>query len=211
MTAVACVAVLALWAGSRFLAVPVRTTGGPAPTRPRRPRRPRRPTGDAGDALIALLDTIAAELRSGASPAMARRRAQALHPDAPRLELGADDADVAVARQALSAASLGGAAAAAIDAAAATLRDRRRVRLERRAQASQARLSAVVLTAVPPVFAVWAAATSASTRRAYTATTLGAGALVGGIALNLIGWWWMSRVIAGDRAHRRRRRPKDER
>ena len=104
--------------------------------------------------------------------------------------------DSALTLQALSATShLGGPIAATLDEAAAVLRGRVAARAERWAHGAQARLSARVLTIVPLGFALWSATTSQRTRDVYTSTAAGAVCAICGLALNLIGWRWMRRII----------------
>ena len=98
--------------------------------------------------------------------------------------------------QALSAtAHLGGPIAATLDGGAAVLRERAAARAERRAHASQARLSARVLTIVPLAFAAWSALASQRTRDIYVTTRAGGVCAVCGLALNLVGWRWIKRII----------------
>jgi Flp pilus assembly protein TadB len=105
-------------------------------------------------------------------------------------------ADFALTVQALSAtAQLGGPVAATLDEAAAVLRERAAARAERRAHGSQARLSARVLTIVPLVFALWSAVASQRTRDVYISTVAGGICAVCGLALNVVGWQWMKRII----------------
>jgi tight adherence protein B len=107
------------------------------------------------------------------------------------------DADEAVVVQSVSVASeLGGPMAATIDAAAALLRERDAIRAEAVAHSAQARLSARVLTAVPLVFATWSTVTSDSFRQSL-GTPIGSACIVLGALLNLAGWRWMRRVVAG--------------
>jgi Flp pilus assembly protein TadB len=159
----------------------------------------------------ALLDAIARQVRSGSSLANAaideidptsplvdvvdqvaagRSFADALAAIAPR------QADLALTVQALSAtAHLGGPIAATLDEGAAVLRERAAARAERRAHASQARLSARVLTVVPLAFAAWSALASQRTRDIYVTTVTGGVCAVCGLALNLVGWRWIKRII----------------
>jgi tight adherence protein B len=107
------------------------------------------------------------------------------------------DPDEAVALQVLSTASkLGGATASAVQAGASILRERRGARDEARAHSAQARLSARVLTLVPLAFAAWSFAASASFRSAL-ATPAGMLAVLAGLGCNLVGWWWMRRIVRG--------------
>ena len=111
-------------------------------------------------------------------------------------EIVPSNADLALAVQALSAtAHLGGPIAATLDEAAAVLRERAAARAERRAHGAQARLSARVLTIVPLGFAVWSAVASHSTRGIYVSTPAGGICALSGLALNVLGWQWMKRII----------------
>jgi tight adherence protein B len=90
----------------------------------------------------------------------------------------------------------GGPAASAVDAAAATLRQRAHDVDGRTVQASQARLSAHVMTAVPILMLAVLASTDPEIRSTM-ATPVGAGALAAGLVLNVTGWWWMRRIVGG--------------
>ncbi len=108
----------------------------------------------------------------------------------------ATDADEAVVVQALRAAhALGGPTAATLDAASALLRERAVIRAEALAFSAQARLSARVLTAVPLVFAGWSALSSRNFRSALV-SPIGLASAALGAACNLVGWWWMRRIVA---------------
>ena len=108
----------------------------------------------------------------------------------------ADDAELALTVQALSAcAQIGGPIAATLDDAASVLRERAVARAERQAHGSQARLSARVLTVVPIAFAVWSALASQRTREVYMSSVAGAVCVVLGLALNVGGWLWMKRIV----------------
>ena len=189
--------------------------GGGLRSRPRTPsarptRQPRRSRSRSPD-YASLLDGIARRVRSGSSMTSAVideiDDSSPLHVVLDRLDTGdslaqalgsveADDGDLALTVQALSAtAHLGGPIAATLDAAAAVLRERAAALAERRAHGSQARLSARVLTIVPLGFAVWSAAVSKHTRDVYISTTAGGVCAICGLALNLAGWRWMRRII----------------
>jgi tight adherence protein B len=156
-----------------------------------------------------LLDTIAADVRGGTSlttamSAASRRCAltgRALTPRTVLTEvdrLTTTDPHEAVAVQAISAAAqLGGPVAATLHSGATMLRERAAVRAETLAHSAQARLSARVLTGVPLAFAAWSLVASGSLRTAIVSPAgLTAAAL--GVGCNLLGWWWMRRLI--DRA-----------
>jgi tight adherence protein B len=165
----------------------------------------------AGD-WAALLDRMSAEVRIGASLPTAFAQAMAAGPVAGRMvrpgatiasladpavvsATGAvSDDEVLTAHAICTAHALGGPVAATLDATAAQLRERVALRAEAQVHSAQARLSARVLTAVPVVFCLWNVATSASVRQAWLGPVGTVCALLGG-GLNLIGWWWMRRIV----------------
>ncbi len=146
----------------------------------------------------AFLDTTSTEVRSGSSLVSALALARVRHPSLAERFTSADgsiDRDLAIVRQSVTAAmELGGPIAATLHHAAALLRERAAQRAEAAAHSAQARLSAKVLTAVPLVFALWSAATSATFRHAIASPT-GLIAALAGLATNAIGWWWMHRIV----------------
>ena len=158
------------------------------------------------DEWAVVLDGVSAEVRTGSSLTLALQRAlvryqphgQAIAPTATLAALTAVlvvDPDEAVVVQAISAAhALGGPVAATLDSAAALLRERSAIRGEALAHSAQARLSARVLTGVPLAFAGWSLLSSKSFRTAALSTMGLASALIGGVC-NLIGWWWMRRIV----------------
>jgi Flp pilus assembly protein TadB len=196
------IAMLAARCGSRLQ--PSRRSPSPRPT------ARRRSLSHSPD-YASLLDAISRQVRSGSSLTSAAideiDRSSPLHVVLDRLDAGdalvdalaaveAHHPDLALTVQALSAtAHLGGPIAATLDEAAAVLRERAAARGERRAQGSQARLSARVLTVVPLGFAVWSAVVSQRTRDVYISTAAGAVCAFCGLALNLVGWRWMKRLI----------------
>lgn len=156
----------------------------------------------------ALLDAVAADARSGSSlstaweAAIARHHVQGVVAQPGRtlrdlVHQRSPHASEAVVLNALgTAAALGGSAAATLDAAAAMLRERAAAQAEAHAHSAQARLSARVLTTVPLGFAAWSAVSSSSFRAAVL-TPAGIASLALGTTLNLIGWWWMRRIVGG--------------
>jgi len=200
LSAVASVAAflaVAAWAGPRLVAP--RGRSGRIRSAPRCPP----PTCEAW---AELLDVVAAEVRSGSSLTAALAAAQRRSPahgtviqperrlpfETPFASVPADEA---VAVQALSAAhTLGGPTAATLHAGAALLRERAAIRAEARAHSAQARLSARVLTAVPLLFAAWSFSSSSSFRAAVLSPIGLVGATLG-CACNLVGWWWMRRIV----------------
>lgn len=93
-------------------------------------------------------------------------------------------------------ATLGGPAAEPLDRVAVSLRRRVADTAERRAQSSQARLSAITLTVLPGAVLVVLIASSTTVRASVTGPA-GTASVVAGITLNVIGWTWMRRVIGG--------------
>ena len=92
------------------------------------------------------------------------------------------------------AAELGGGGARALDGVALTLRQRQAAAGEVRALATQARLSAVVLTAAPLAFAALAAAADPRTAAVLLRSPVGQGCLAAGLALDAAGAAWMARI-----------------
>jgi len=88
-------------------------------------------------------------------------------------------------------AQLGGARARALDDAALGLRDRAALTGEIRALTSQARASAAVMVLAPVAFAFFGWFADAGVTSVFT-TPLGAACVVGGLALDAAGAWWMA-------------------
>jgi len=171
-------------------------------------RRRRKTTPPTVDEWAALLDAMSAEVRTGSSLAVAvghaltRRRPHGavLTPTATLALIdgggATPDADEAVVLQALRAAhDLGGPTASTLDAASAVLRERAVIRGEAVAYSAQARLSARVLTGVPLVFAGWSALSNRAFRAAIV-SPIGLSCATAGATCNLLGWWWMRRIVA---------------
>jgi tight adherence protein B len=95
------------------------------------------------------------------------------------------------------AAAAGGPQARAVDGVALTLRERRAAAAEVRAHSAQARLSALVIGALPAAFLVWAAATDRRTVAFLVVAPAGWACLALGIALEAIGALWMRRILNG--------------
>jgi tight adherence protein B len=95
------------------------------------------------------------------------------------------------------AAAAGGPQARAVDGVAATLRERRAVAAEIRAHSAQARLSAVVIGALPGAFLLWALATDRRTAAFLVAGPAGWACLGAGLGLELTGAIWMRRLLRG--------------
>jgi tight adherence protein B len=170
--------------------------------------------------LPAALDRLATALRGGSSVPMALAEAGAATPPPLGPELLAlgrqanagqavadvldgwsaqhDDAGTRLAATALTlATAVGGAPGHAVDGAAATLRERVDLADERRALASQARLSALVLAAAPVGFAALLGATDGRAASFLLRTPAGWLCLVLGLALDAAGVWWMTRLTRG--------------
>ena len=172
------------------------------------------------DAVPVVLDDIARAVRSGSSLLGACREAVGASPEPVRVELAGVVAradrglplgtalghwsrqhtspDVRLAGAALAlAASAGGSQARAVDGAAATLRERRAVVGEVRAQSAQARLSAVVIGLLPVAFLLWALLTDSRTAAFLVADPVGWTCLVAGIVLEGLGALWMRHILRG--------------
>lgn len=161
-------------------------------------RRRRQPSASAGE-WATFLDIVSSEVRSGTSLASALQHASTRLPrlaDQLRCATRGSDQERAIVVQSLAAAArLGGPVAATLHHGAALLREREAQRAEAKAHSAQARLSAMVLTAVPMIFAAWSVVTGASFRRVVLSTP-GLAATAAGLLANAVGWWWMRRIIA---------------
>lgn len=163
------------------------------------------------------LDAVAAGLRGGASLEVAVRDAASIggtlgaelgriadhaaagRPLADALAAWAEEAEDPSSRLAAAAlvvaAELGGPGARAIDAAAASLRDRASADDEIGALSVQARLSALLLTAAPVVFAFLLTSIDPTSARFLLGTRAGWACIVGGLVLDGIGAAWMARLV----------------
>ncbi len=97
------------------------------------------------------------------------------------------------------AADAGGRQALALDQAAATVRERLAVSAEVRAQSAQARLSAVVIGALPLVFVSWTSITDRRVAAFLFARPVGWLCLVSGGVLELLGVCWMRAILRSAR------------
>ena len=93
------------------------------------------------------------------------------------------------------AATAGGARARAIDGVAATLRDRTALKLEVRSLTSQARVSAMMIAALPVGFLLLSAGVGDHAMGFLFTTRLGLAILVVGLGLDGIGALWMHRIV----------------
>ena len=108
-----------------------------------------------------------------------------------------DGEGVALAAAALAlGAELGGTAARSLDAVADTLRDRNAVHREIRALSTQARASAAVMAAAPVAFSALVAVADPSSVTFLLTSTFGVACLVLGVGLDVLGAWWMRRIVA---------------
>lgn len=135
------------------------------------------------------LRALASELRHGASVTAALQR----------WGDGADaSAELRLAASALALGSqAGGQLARSVDEVAGTLRERRELRAEARALATQARASAAVLAVAPPAFTLLVSTVEPGTLRFLLGSPPGLACLVGGVALDLVGGRWMARIVSG--------------
>jgi len=93
------------------------------------------------------------------------------------------------------AATAGGARARAIDGVAATLRDRAALELEVRSLTSQARVSAMMIAALPVGFMLLSAGVGDAGAEFLFSTPLGLAILALGLSLDVIGALWMRRIV----------------
>ena len=132
------------------------------------------------------LATLAAELRQGLRSADVFDRWARRRPDS-----GTGLAAAAMA----FAASAGGARARAIDGVAATLRDRAALELEVRSLTSQARVSAMMIAALPAGFMLLSAGVGDHAAGFLFTTRLGLVILACGLSLDAVGALWMRRIV----------------
>lgn len=101
---------------------------------------------------------------------------------------------LAVAAMSLGA-GVGGERARSIDGVAYTLREHQALHQELAVSAAQARISAVVVAALPLMFLLLADAVGGQGGEFLLGTSLGMACLLGGIVLNCAGAWWMRRIV----------------
>ena len=210
------ITVLASTFGGAGLAVVVLSALGAAPVAVLVAMR-ERSARQVDAALPELLDSIARSLRSGAAIAQALDESREVASGRLAADLDILVHDVAngapltraldawmarcptpgvrltVASIALAAES-GGAAARAIDGVAETLRANLAVASEVRAQAAQARLSALVIALSPLAFGALAVGTDRQTADFLFRTPIGLACLVTGLALDSGAAFWMHRI-----------------
>lgn len=101
---------------------------------------------------------------------------------------------LAVAAMSLGA-GVGGERARSIDGVAHTLREHQALHQELAVSATQARISAVVVAALPLMFLLLADAVGGQGGQFLLGTSVGLACLAGGIVLNCAGAWWMRRIV----------------
>ena len=111
-------------------------------------------------------------------------------------EAAAPSAEVSLAVTAIGLGGhAGGEVARALDRVAATLRERRELRAEVRALATQARASAGVLVLAPPAFAVLVSSIEPGIPQFLLTTPVGLACLATGLLLDGLGAVWMARIV----------------
>lgn len=171
-------------------------------------------------ALPSLLESVARSLRSGATLPAALNEARPSMPAPMAADLATIDGasslgqplvdalsqwsdrrpsrDVALAAAALAFTDdYGAAQARAMDGLAASFRARRQVEREITALASQAQVSAAVMSALPAGFVLVGLAAGSSSSAFLVGTTAGQFCLAVGVILDGAGLWWMRRIAAG--------------
>ena len=182
------VAAMAMAAVTARLTATVRSPANASPP-------PRRRGGRSATDWAALLDHLAAEVRTGHSLTAAVQRVEQRSGINPNEADQSAHADAAVVTATIAAATaVGGPMAATLQHGASVLRERIALRAEAAVHAAQARLSAQVLTLLPLAVAGLGAFTSTSFRHAL-ASPVGIGCATVGALLNLVGWRWMRREI----------------
>ncbi len=208
-----------------FGPVPVVALAALAAARPVRARLRARAAGRVARAtqLPAALDGLAASLRSGASVTTALGEVGGAIPPPLGPELAAlggaaargrpmtevldawsathDDAGTRLAATALVLATIvGSAPARAVDGVAATVRERLDLAAERRALATQARTSSLVLALAPVAFASLLVAGDTAAAEFLLGTPAGWTCLATGVGLDAVGMWWMVHLSRGESA-----------
>lgn len=140
---------------------------------------------DLGEALGDELTDLARRFRSGVPLDVALRRFAATNPGG----------SIPVAVGALRlVGGLGGAGPEVLGGVAAALRDQQQAGRSAEAAASQARLSALVVALLPPLFALVVVAVDARSLAVLVRWPLGIACLAGGLVLDVAGFWWMRRL-----------------
>lgn len=158
----------------------------------------------SGSSLASALDEVGAALAPPIGPELAGIAREAARGRSVRDALDDwsrthDDPSTRLAASALVlAAVVGSAPAQAVDGVATTVRERLDLAAERRALATQARTSALVLTVAPVGFAALLVVTDTEAGRFLLGSPAGWACLALGTVLDAIGAWWMARLSAAD-------------
>jgi len=91
--------------------------------------------------------------------------------------------------------TVGGPASDALEGLASSLRGQIAVAAEARALSAQARMSALVVGGAPLLYLAWSAIVDPHALHALAATSTGHACLVAGLALEVLGAWWMRRIL----------------
>ena len=92
-------------------------------------------------------------------------------------------------------ATVGGPASDALEGLASSLRGRLAVAAEARALSAQARMSALVVGGAPVLYLAWSGAVDPHALHVLTGSAVGHVCFVAGVALELVGAWWMRRIL----------------
>ncbi len=94
-------------------------------------------------------------------------------------------------------AGVGGQKARSVDAVAQTLREQNAIQQELASSSAQARMSAIVIVALPVAFLFLTTAVGADGQNLLWGSPFGLVCLGAGVALNLVGGFWMRRILRG--------------
>jgi Flp pilus assembly protein TadB len=169
---------------------------------------------------VAIAEAIGRHVRSGTTLSAALRTATRMHPrswcrdvirsldDGSTLSAAAEsrlqselecrhpDPDLVLTLQVLAmAAEVGGEPTRHVDALGDTLRARRQAAADRLTQASTAIASIRMLTWLPAVCAAWMVVDDSAMRAVLLGSPIGWTCLVAGVAFNLLGRHWTSRLV----------------
>lgn len=169
---------------------------------------PRRRTVDAAHAWVRLVETVADELRAGATVQAAWQAAQRETGVVVAADVGYGLActQIAVRERLPEVSQLGLAlevahsSGASLDETLTHVADALRARIEDRAlveqELSATRATVVVLACLPLVGALMSSALGADSLRWLTGSGLGRLCLTGGLVLQAMGVWWLRRMVA---------------
>jgi tight adherence protein B len=154
-----------------------------------------------GKTLPAALQHVAADRAiAGAGLRRAARRVHdgsPVHEEIDRWATALEHRDADLVRAVVNTgAATGSALAASFDRAAASLQERSDLQREIAALTAQARASALLLTVAPVAFLLVVAISDPGVVAFAATTGIGRLALVCGVALDAVGWFWMRRLTA---------------